>query len=326
MLKERVAAEIREVLDGDYGFDVYIAMKDKTEGLKRFVLYEVKPRQRGGFKEQIREKIVGTIYAKFLSEESLYVTMDALANEQNRFFVIAQDQEYSPFSYLEKPDEDILNFSLADKDKADGVLFKFTRHLAERIAVLWAYQKIHPSAIPNKKKSHFQIKVRSAERPDVFEEMTDQLFMITQSVDLLVLGEEIITDNVKLMERHFGLEDFVRTSAARAVDVIAMVRLVKNVDKLQEYVNRSNKRYAKKMLTIHKYPVASMEKDKLLARVGSVKRWQNVFEVRDGEIWLRNHEDVEQLIDLFTERFTRSDITEREYDTAVKDVMPVAGE
>ena len=79
-------------------------------------------------------------------------------------------------------------------------------------------------------------------------------------------------------------------------------------------------------LTIHKYPVASMEKDKLLERIGSVRRWQNVFEVRDREIWLRNYEDVEQLIDLFTERYTRSDVTGREYDTAVKDVMPVEGE
>lgn len=325
MLKEQMTAKIREVLDGDYGFDVYIAMKDKAEGLKRFVLYEGKPAQGGGFKERIRERIANTIDAKFLAEESAYAAADDLANEQDRFFVIAQNQEYRPFSYLEKPDEDILNFSLEDKDKADGVLFKFIRHVEERIVVLWAYQKIHPSAIPNKRKVYFQIR-RSAERPDLFEEMTDQLFMITQSVDLLVLGDEIVTDNVKLMERHFGLEDFVRASAGRAVDTIATVRLVKNVDKLREYVARPNKRYAKKMLTIHKYPVASMEKDKLLERIGSVRRWQNVFEVRDGEIWLRNHGDVEQLIDLFTERFTRSDVTGREYDTAVKDVMPVEGE
>ena len=119
------------------------------------------------------------------------------------------------------------------------VFFKFTRHVEERIVALWAYQKIYLSAIPNKRKVYLQIK-RLAERPDVFEEMTDQLFMITQSVGLLVLGDEIVTDNVKLMERHFGLEDFGRASAGRAVDTIATVRLVKNVDKLQEYVDRQH--------------------------------------------------------------------------------------
>ena len=107
-------------MDGDYGFDEYITTKDEAEGLKQLVLYEGVPTQGGGFKEQIRDGIAKTIDAKFLMEESAYATADILTNEQGRFFAIAQDQEYRTFSYLEKQDEDILNFSLEDKDKADG--------------------------------------------------------------------------------------------------------------------------------------------------------------------------------------------------------------
>ena len=42
-------------------------------------------------------------------------------------------------------------------------------------------------------------------------------------IDLLILGDEIITDEIKLMERHFGLEVFLRASATRAVSSITAV-------------------------------------------------------------------------------------------------------
>lgn len=34
---------------------------------------------------------------------------------------------------------------------------------------------------------------------------------------------------------------------------------------------------------------------------------------------LRNFSDVENIIDLFTERYTKSEVTGQEYDTSVKD-------
>lgn len=74
----------------------------------------------------------------------------------------------------------------------------------------------------------------------------------------------------------------------------------------------------KKMMQIQKYPVASMKKDELLSRIDSVERWKDLFETTNGQIYIRNSDDIEQVIDLFTERFTRSDVTEQEYDMSVK--------
>lgn len=326
MLKEQITTRIDEILRDGCGFDVYIAMKEGIPKIKRFVLYEGRPGNGKSFKQRIQESITETIYGKFMTEESRYASEDALADEQDRIYVIAQEFGYAPFSFLAMPDEDIRSFGLEDKENADAVLFKFSKYLDGRLAVLWAYQKIQPSAIPNKKRNHYQLRLRSCERPDVFEEMTDQLFMITQTVDLLVLDEEIITDNVKLMERHFGLDTFIRESAERAVDRIMSARLVNNMDKLLEYVRRSDRKYARKMMTIHNYPVSSMSGADLLSKLGTVERWQNVFAVQDGRIQLRNFTDVEHLVDLFTERYTKSEVTGQEYDTEVKKkAAPVRG-
>lgn len=316
-MKNEIKGLILEILENDCGFDIYVAMKNE-ELIKRLVLGESKPQESGGFKNKIRRSIVDTVKSTFLSDESVYFEGENLADEKNGFYVIQQDDNYNPFEFLTIPDDQITAFRLDDKDQADAILFKFMIQRKGEAKILWAYQKIQPVSIPNKKEKHFQI-IANKDRPDVFEEDTSQMFMITKSVDLLVIGSRIITDKISFMERHFALEVFVRASARKAVDAIADVGLISNNDELSNYVDNPNKKYAKKMMQIQKYPVAHMKKDELLKKIYTVERWKDVFEIINGQIHIRNSDDVEQIIDLFTERFTRSDVTDQEYDTSVKD-------
>ena len=53
----------------------------------------------------------------------------------------------------------------------------------------------------------------------------------------------------------------------------------------------------------------------------TVPRWKGVFDIKDGEINLRNYKDVENLIDFFEERYTVSQVTNDEFDTDVKKLM-----
>ena len=323
--KERLVTKIQKILQDRFGFDVYIAMKNDEEAIKRFVLYEGNPGSDNGFKGRIRNSIVDTIQKKFLSDDSEYAMAESIADNQHKFYVIEQDELYKPFDFLTVPDENIINFSLKDKDKADAVLFKFSKYIDDQLVVLWAYQKIQPSAIPNKKKLHFQFRAQ-VERPDVFEEMTDQMFMITQNVDLLVLDNEIITENISLLERHFGFEEFIRAAGERAVESIVAGQLVNNIQKLQEYVHRPNRKYSKKMMQIQQYPIVSLPKSELLRRIKETDRWKGVFEINENGINLRNFSDVEKLIDLFSDRYTKSIIVpDQEYDTSVKEAIPCVG-
>ena len=319
MPKQRIIAAINDVLNEQFGFEIYIVMKDGEQLVKRFVLDEGSPNATDGFKRKIRESIKEAIQRKFLTDDSKYANGDDLANEQTCFYVIKQDDAYQPFSYLSVPESHIENFKLSDKDNADAILFKFSFQRDGQLRQLWAYQKIHPASIPNKQKKYFQLISKSFDCQDVFKEMKDQMFIITRKIDLLILNNEIITDDIKLMERHFGLEIFLRASATRAVSSITTVGLVGNDDKLQEYVQRPNKKYAKKMMQIHKFPVATMSKESLLEKLQTVERWKNVFEIQGTQVHLRTFTDVENIIDLFTERYTKSEVTGQEYDTSVKD-------
>ena len=146
MPKERITNVIKEILDAEYGFEIYVAMKNGDQIMKKFVLDEGDPNN------GIRDSIENTIRIKYLSDDSQYASGDDLANEQNRFYVIAQDDDYQPFAYLSMPEAQLESFRLEDKENADALLFKFILQQEGHVKQFWAYQKILPSSIPNKKK------------------------------------------------------------------------------------------------------------------------------------------------------------------------------
>lgn len=210
MPKQRIITAINEVLNEQFGFEIYIVMKEGEQLIKRFVLDEGSPNATDGFKRKIRESIKEAIQSKFLTDDSKYANGDDLANEQAFFYVIRQDDAYQPFSYLSVTENQVENFKLSDKNNADAILFKFSFQRNGELKQLWAYQKILPASIPNRRTKYFQLIRKSQDRQDVFTEMKEQMFIITRKIDLLILGDEIITADIKLMERHFGLETFLR--------------------------------------------------------------------------------------------------------------------
>ena len=88
MPKQRIRAAIKEIFNEQFGFEIYIAMKEGEQLLKRFVLDEGDPNETDGFKIRIRESIKETVKSKFLADDSKYANGDDLANEQNCFYVV----------------------------------------------------------------------------------------------------------------------------------------------------------------------------------------------------------------------------------------------
>lgn len=121
------------------------------------------------------------------------------------------------------PDVDTDNFSLDDLDNAEAVLFRFSKHQDDRSVTLWAYQKINSSAISADKGTYVKLKIRHGESPDVFEEMPERLLTIAQTVDLLVVEDEIIMGSDTLI----AMCDDTDISMAR-VDLLSRIGVVED--------------------------------------------------------------------------------------------------
>lgn len=76
------------------------------------------------------------------------------------------------------------------------------------------------------------------------------------------------------------------------------------------------------MMRIGNSRVLALSADELYAKINTVPRWKDKFHIDETthQIVLKTYSEVESLIDLFDERYTRSDITDTEYDTDVKTV------
>lgn len=300
--------------DEEYGFEVYALIKGDEKTLKRFAFYENSKKGQENFKDKIQETIAEIIKRDYIVDISQYVSIDYVADDQHKIYVLPQNEQYAPFGYLNTMETNGKYFSTDDIDNVDAIIFRFKRGNK----CIWAYQSVQPILIPNKKKENFLAKAVSTENMEKFEEFTDRIFTITKKVNLVVVGENILTRDIKLMQRHFGFEQYIRSEAQKVVDDITKTGLVENDVKLQEYINRPSKAYVKKMLRIKQYNVVKLRAQELVEKVQETERWQETFTIVDGKIQLNTYKDVEYLIDLFDERYTKSLITEDEFDTDVK--------
>lgn len=318
-LKDRITKVIEDMFcDSEFGFETYVTMKT-GDPIKHFILDQGRREDHNdpekNFKKKIQQAMVETINAKFLVDGVEYDTATNIADNQKKFYVVEQDDDYKPFDVTQMSPEalDALpNYSANERDNVEGVFFCFYRNGIS----IWAYQFIYQNAIPNRKGLGFNV----FQQGDVFVEMKEPLLLISRRIDLLVIGREIITDNTDMLQRNFGFDEFVRVQARRVVTSVQGLNLVVNSEKLNAYIERSKPSYARKMMRIKDSKVLNKSSEELYQSVTTLPRWSGKFEIDEAnrKIVLNTYGQIENLIDLLDERYTRSDVTGEEYDTGAK--------
>ena len=301
--------------DEEYAFEVFILTKDDRK-LKKFILYEGAPENRNNteinFKKKLQLTIADAIKDKYGIETAEYDLVENVADNQNKFYVIPQTDEYKPFESLIYSSTINESYCVSGRETSEGIFFRYER---EGI-VLWAFQYFWPNAILKRKSTRFHI----TSQDDVFIELEKPIWTITKKIDLLVIDNQIVTNNIELLQAHYGFQQYVRTTATHIVSEIATLDFVSNIDKVTQYISRNKLTYAKKMLRIKNSKVLKMSKEDLFKKITTLPRWQGKFQINETNqtITLRNYNQVENLIDLLDERYTRSDVTDEEYDIRAK--------
>lgn len=302
---------------GMCGFEVYIITKSEPR-LKKMGFIE---NGVDNLRQKLKDIILKILSEKYNSLEAEYVSADRIADEQRKFYIITTTESYDPLSVL-KTTPGV--FRKADIGDATGIAFS-VRHGEKH---LWAYQHLWSIMVPNKSKKNCLAKLVSNREGDVFEEMIDPIIAFTEKIDLLVIGDCIIASDYKLLQNSFGFQDYIRLRADKTIAAVEEKGIVANVDKLRDYIRRGNGRpkYAKKMMRITDSKVLKMESATLWENIHRSSRWNGKIKEENGQFVLDHYSDVESLIDLLDERYTRSDITDIEYDTDVKQVAEPVGD
>lgn len=321
--KELSGKEIKELIStitanpGKCGFEVYVITKSNPR-LKKMGFVE---NRKDILLQKLKDSILRILSDKYNADDAAYVSADRIADEQRKFYIIPTSDKYDPLSVLKEMPG---TFSKNDIGDATGIAFSVRNGKKQ----LWAYQHLWSIMVPNRSMKNCMARMISGKQGDVFVEMTDPIITFTEKIDLLVIDENIIASDYKLLQNSFGFQDYIRIRANKTIEAVEAKGIVANVDRLRAYIQRGNgkPKYAKKMMRITDSKVLKMDTAKLWENIHRSARWNGKIQEENGKFVLNTYSQVENLIDLLDERYTRSDITDTEYDTEVKQVAePVSG-
>ena len=141
MTKAEFQQKINNILNANsgYGFEAYACLQNS-----RCVKFILEDKDNNSFKDVIADKIASCVSDIFLSDIELKQVAD-IHDNTNSFYEIVQNEDYSPFDFLESPEDSA--FSDSEKSFLTGMAFKFSINNN----FFWAYQQIYPVTIPQKK-------------------------------------------------------------------------------------------------------------------------------------------------------------------------------
>ncbi len=322
--EEQIRMKLNDFYDNiaQCGLEAFVVKKNAPK-LKRMSLSEACNDQGKNFRTILKEMFVNILNEQYLSLDVEYADGRQVADNQHKNLIFEQGESFRPFSFLNDEAEKG-EFVSEDLTEACGLAFQ----LRKGENTVWLYQHLWSIMVPNKKKTNLMARLMQFENQVVFSEQSESLLTIANKIDILIMGDALITSNVTLLQKYFGFQDYIYQSAQRAVQSIIQKSLVANNEKLMEYISRGKPKYAKKMMRIGTSKVLTLTQDQLIEKINTLTRWQGKFNVNQDtkQITLGTYSEVESLIDLFDERYTRSDVTDTEYDTDVKTVAkPVEG-
>ena len=310
MEKNKIIEKLKHIIEEPKkcGFEVYLFAKTEPK-LKKLNL------SKNNLHTNLKKNIVNIIQEKYFAEDAIYSNAESIADNQNKFYVINQTDEYKPFNVSNWKIED---FKEEHIDSFVGIFFVFRYDSQE----IWCYQNKRSVTVTNKKKNNIIARIRSYESGVVFEEQKEQLINFPHTIDILIVDSDVVTDNVGLLERSFDFRTFISQRAIAAANSVAATNLFSGMEKLNGYLMsdaRSHKAYRKKMMKALESPILQMTSKDLHEKIYTLPRWKNRFkEPVNGQIPIETNKEIESLIDLLAERFTVSPVSGQEYDTEVK--------
>lgn len=311
---EEFTSSLRTFIDDHtFAFDVFARLKQQPNHLLRInFLTENQPEQlKNGIKRKIENEIIDELNTKFLSPTAIFALGNNVADGQDKFYFFPQQIGNE---ILTISDACITNefFSIKQASELDSLLFRFHNHQLS----FWAYQAIWPITFLKRK---FQLVELEG---SIFREATLPAISLNFTFDLILYKNYLITNNIKLLENRFKFSDYIYQSSLNVLSTIDKSNLVTDTAKFKQYISRDT-RYSKRLLRCKNSYLFGINQDILVNSINASSRWSKLIKIDEAskKIIISTYDDVKNFIDLFDERFTRSDISHMEYDTSSKTIV-----
>ena len=155
-----------------------------------------------------------------------------------------------------------------------------------------------------------------------FEKLTDNVIKLSNNVEFMLVGDELIVLSVKTFQNSFGYDKIIRSKADENLGTIAATNLLEDINELKELANEL--KFAKKIMSIrHHSPVLHIPFADVRAFIqGHPKLKRRIkFNEEETRISLKSRSSKELFIKILNDDFLKSELTQLLYDSQKKAAM-----
>ncbi|MBQ7203953.1 MAG: DUF4868 domain-containing protein [Eubacterium sp.] len=304
MTVSQMQSIIKGIINNEFGLTAFAVLKtDDGFAIKKFIIDD-------NLNNRVKELFKELINNAFLAADFELDSADNIADNRKVCYEIVQDDNYSPFSFLNNYSSITEAYSEDDLKNINGLAFRI--NLNDK--AIWVYQHITYSQLVKRSNNIYAI----FQRNNVYTSLTKDILKIENKIDCLIIGDSIITANISLLQRCFQFEEYTRREAEKTISVLSEMGIVDNLDCIAALGEKTRLTYAKKLMKARNSPVLRMDKEVLFDKLKKLPRYKNKWEFSDGKIKIANQQQASEFIKMLNDSILKSELTDAEYDSSVK--------
>lgn len=307
---------VTTVPPSEIGLEMYFILKEGETFATRQA--DIDDEARDALRDQFLEYIAGT----FITNDELHFAGITMADKRkNAAYFFDLDELPKGLQVmgqlLDKPQARTFDFKKdAFKDN-----FGFVFVLGSTTNKIAIYKKQYPINLLERdvvvRLAVTEIKSRTR-----LAKVQEDIININEKFDFMQIGNDVIVVNMATLEKYFGFEDVIRSSAESNLQNIQKANLLVDVEPLREMI--SDLRYARKLMRVKAAPaVLKLPFAQVLSFIKQHPKLKKRMRFNHDEtrISLDTKTSKELFLKLLDDDFLRSDLTNILYEAEIKDPL-----
>ena len=304
-LKERVRSIVGT--GSTFGLELYACVQEPAG----IVIKQIQVTDK--LRKELSECIYNAVNELILSENAELDSAENISEERKILYEIPQKQSYRPFLFLDNKIDTVSYYSEADEGTLIGYAFKVNRN----DSYIWFYQHAYPITVLKRSKSVYAILSSGT----TYTTLAKYFFRIDQRIDITVIDNSIITVRIDLMQKSFGFDQYIKKKAQKTIDKIKSMDLLKDIAKLEAFLQKEKLTEAKKLMKAKDSPIFSMKPSELIPKLKKHSWYKDKFDYKDNKIVIKSQKAASAFIKMLNDDIVKSELTNQKYDSHSKEKL-----
>ena len=300
---------IINILSGPIGVEVYVYVEEKidVEKKEKRITKVKKLNANDKLRKVLTDKLKEKIEKSFLNEVIQFNELNEY-EERKESYLIINKQEFTGLDLICKLDNIEEDF-LENKGKIIGFIFK----LGNESNYVIIYENCYPFNLI--KKDSMQIIIEKKDQQ--YKIYNKDLIKISANIDILIIGDNIITNKVGLLEEKFNFRKYKERKVEEAIENIEKLELmIDGLSKVSEW--SKEKEISNKIIKSKNSEVLKLDKKLLIEKIKISNGYKGKFEIKNDKMVINSKQSFKNFLTLLNDGILKSDITDNYYDTSSK--------